>query len=137
MAKTFHFEVVTSTRLFYSDDVDMIIFNREDGEMGVMADHMPMLVSVEVGVLRIKKDNEFTIAAIGEGFLEIADNKVTAIVDSAEWPDEIDVERAIRAKEAAENRLNENRRDKEMEVLLKASIQRAKNRISIAEGAHK
>lgn len=137
MAKTFHFEVVTPTRVFYSDDVEMVIFNREDGEMSVMADHMPMLVSVNVGVLRIKKDNEFKIAATGEGFLEIAANKVTAIVDSAEWPDEIDVERAVHAKELAEAKLKDLRKDKEMEVLLKASIQRAKNRINIANGSQK
>ena len=123
--------------MFYSDDVEMVIFNREDGEMGIMADHMPMLVSVDVGALQIKKENQFTVAAVGEGFLEITDQKVTAILDSAEWPEEIDLERAIRAKDSAESRLKELRKDKEMEVLLKASIQRAKNRINIANSSQK
>src|SRR5574344_595250 len=133
MSKTFKFEVVTPERVFYSDDVDMIVFNREDGEMGVMADHMPMVVAVDIGVLRITKGNEVHKAAIGEGFIEITQDGVSAIVDTAEWPEEIDVDRAVRAKERAENMLKENRKNLEMEILLKSSIQRANSRIKIAK----
>lgn len=133
MAKTFKFDVVTPDKVFYSDDVEMIVFNREDGEMGVMAEHMPMVVAVDVGVLKILKDGEEKFAAVGEGFLEITGSGVTAIVDSAEWPGEIDLDRALKAKELAEEKLKEYQKNKEMEVLLKASIVRAKNRIKIAK----
>lgn len=132
MAKTFKFEVVTPEKIFYSDDVDMIVFNRSDGEMGVLADHMPMVVAMEIGELRITKGEDTLIAAVADGFVEITDKGVTAIVDSAEWPDEIDVERANRAMKSAEDKLKEYRDNKKMEVLLKASIQRARNRIKIA-----
>lgn len=134
MAKQFKFEVVTPERVFYSDEVDMIVFNREDGEMGVMADHMPMLVAVDIGVLRIMKGEEVLKAAIGEGFIEITDSGVSAIVDTAEWPDEIDLDRAEKAKKRAEDKLRENRRDLENEVMLKATIHRANSRIKIAKG---
>lgn len=132
MAKTFKFEVVTPEKIFYSDDVDMIVFNRSDGEMGVLADHMPMVVAMEIGELRITKGEDTLIAAVADGFVEITDKGVTAIVDSAEWPDEIDIERANRAMKSAEDKLKEYRDNKKMEVLLKASIQRARNRIKIA-----
>ena len=133
MAKTFKFEVVTPEKVFYSNNVDMIIFNREDGEMGVMADHMPMVVAVDVGMLKIIKDGMYKFAAISEGFIEITDKGVTAIVDAAEWPEDIDVERAERAKRLAEDKLKEYRKNKEMETLLKLSIVRANNRIKVAK----
>ncbi len=133
MAKTFKFEVVTPEKVFYSSDVDMIIFNREDGEMGVMADHMPMVVAVDVGMLKIIKDGMYKFAAISEGFIEITAKGVTAIVDAAEWPEDIDVERAERSKKIAEDKLKEYRKNKEMETLLKLSIVRANNRIKVAK----
>lgn len=133
MAKTFKFEVVTPEKVFYSDDVDMIIFNREDGEMGVMADHMPMVVAVDVGILKIVKDGVYKFAAISEGFVEITDKGVTAIVDAAEWPEDIDIERAEKAKKLAEDKLKEYKKNKEMETLLKLSIVRANNRIKVAK----
>lgn len=133
MAKTFKFEVVTPEKVFYSDDVDMIIFNREDGEMGVMADHMPMVVAVDVGILKIVRDGVYKFAAISEGFVEITDKGVTAIVDAAEWPEDIDIERAEKAKRLAEDKLKEYRKNKEMETLLKLSIVRANNRIKVAK----
>lgn len=133
MAKTFKFEVVTPEKVFYSDDVDMIIFNREDGEMGVMADHMPMVVAVDVGILKIVRDGVYKFAAISEGFVEITDKGVTAIVDAAEWPEDIDIERAEKAKKIAEDKLKEYRKNKEMETLLKLSILRANNRIKVAK----
>lgn len=133
MAKTFKFEVVTPEKVFYSDDVDMIIFNREDGEMGVMADHMPMVVAVDVGILKIVKGGVYKFAAISEGFVEITDKGVTAIVDAAEWPEDIDIERAEKAKKLAEDKLKEYKKNKEMETLLKLSIVRANNRIKVAK----
>ena len=132
MAKTFKFEVVTPEKVFYSDDVDMVVFNRSDGEMGVLADHMPMVVAMDIGELKITKGNEVLVAAVADGFVEITDSGVTAIVDSAEWPEDIDVERANRAMKNAEEKLKEYKDNKKMEVLLKASIQRARNRIKIA-----
>ncbi len=132
MPKMFKFEVVTPEKVFYSDEVEMIVFNRTDGEMGVMADHEPMVVAMDIGELKIIKNDETLSAAVSDGFVEITDSKVTAIVDSAEWPEDIDIERANRAMMLAEDRLKANRDNKKMEALLKASIHRARNRIKIA-----
>ena len=133
MAKKFNFEVVTPERLFYSEEVEEISFSTPDGEMGVLAGHVPMLIAVKACILKISVGNATEYATIGEGFIEITSDKVMAIVDSAEWPDEIDVIRATKAKEKAEKLLREQKFDKEMEQLLKMSIERAKNRIKMAK----
>lgn len=133
MGKKFKFEVLTPERVFYTDEVDMIVFNTPSGEMGILPDHMPMVTAVDVGMLEIKNDGKEEFASIGEGFIEVTKDGVTAIVDSAEWPDEIDVERAEIAKKRAEDLLKEKRQDTEMIMMLHASIKRANTRIKTAK----
>lgn len=133
MAKKFNFEVVTPDRLFYAEEVEAISFSTPEGDMGVLADHAPMLIGVIPCILKIHKGNSEEFAAIGEGFIEVTKEKVVAIVDSAEWPEEIDINRATLAKERAEEQLASQRFDYEMEQLLKMSIQRANNRIKTAK----
>lgn len=133
MAKKFNFEVVTPERLFFAESVEEISFNTPSGQMGVLADHAPMLIAVNACILKIVTDGSEELATIGEGFIEITKDKVVAIVDSAEWPDEIDLIRATKAKERAEELLREQKFDKEMEQMLKTSIERANNRIKMAK----
>lgn len=133
--KEFKFEVVTPERVFYEDKVEMIVFKIVDGEMGIMANHAPMLIANEICVLKITKNNERKYAFISEGIIEVTEEKVTAIVDLAEWPDEIDVEEAMKNKKLLEEklRLDNDKQDLEMKAELVASIERAKNRIKTAE----
>ena len=133
MAKKFYFEVVTPDRLFYVEEVESISFSTPEGEMGVLAEHAPMLIAVIPCVLKINKDSSDSYAAIGEGFIEVTKEKVVAIVDSAEWPEEIDINRATLAKQRAEEQLASQKLDFEMEQLLKMSIERANNRIKTAK----
>ena len=133
MAKKINFEVVTPDRLFFAEEVDSISFSTPEGEMGVLADHAPMLIALVPCMLKINKENSEEFAAIGEGFIEITKEKVVAIVDSAEWPEEIDVNRATMAKQRAEEQLKSEKFDIEMEQLLKMSILRANNRIKTAK----
>ena len=133
MAKKFNFEVVTPDRLFYGEEVEAISFSTPEGEMGVLADHAPMLIAVIPCILKIHNGTSEEFAAIGEGFIEVTKEKVVAIVDSAEWPEEIDVNRATLAKKRAEEQLASQKFDFEMEQLLKMSIQRANNRIKTAK----
>lgn len=133
MAKKFNFEVVTPNRLFYAEEVESISFSTPEGEMGVLADHAPMLIAIIPCILKIHNGNSEEVAAIGEGFIEVTKEKVVAIVDSAEWPEEIDVNRATLAKQRAEEQLASQKFDFEMEQLLKMSIERANNRIKTAK----
>ncbi len=132
MAKQFKFQVVTPSRVFYSDEVEMIIFNTENGEMGVMANHVPMLIANKPCVLTMEKEKEKKYAYISEGFIEVSLDKVTAIVDEAEWADEIDVEKAMQDKKQAEEELLDEKQDLQMKAQLTASIERSANRIKTA-----
>ena len=132
MAKLFKFEVVTPNRVFYSEEVEMIIFNTENGEMGVMANHVPMLIANKPCVLTMEKNKEKKYAFISEGFIEVTLEKVTAIVDDAEWADEIDLENALKDKKIAEEKLLDVKGDLQMKSQLKASIEKSASRIKTA-----
>lgn len=132
MAKLYKFEVVTPSRTFYSDDVELVVVETLNGQMGVMANHLPMLVANKACTLKIQKEKKTKYAYISEGFIEINDNKVTAIVDAAEWCDEIDLDKAISLKKSAEEELTNKKHDKEINLELKASIERSNARIKTA-----
>ncbi len=132
MAKTYKFEVVTPSRIFYSDDVELIVFETDRGQVGVMADHVPMLIANQMGTLKIKTAKETKYAFITEGFIEISSDKVDAVVDLAEWCDEIDVENAKFTKKTAEEALSNPKTDKSMKLELRASIERSNARIRTA-----
>lgn len=132
MAKTYKFEVVTPSRSFYSGDVELIVFETEKGQVGIMANHIPMLIANKIGTLKIKTGKETKYAFISEGFVEISSNKVTAVVDLAEWCDEIDIENARFTKKTAEEELSNPKTDKSIKLELRASIERSNARIKTA-----
>ena len=134
MAKLFKFEVITPTRTLYSDEVESIVFETENGQMGVMAGHVPMLVANKACPLKIRKskDAKPKYSFISEGFIDIAPDKVTAVVDEAEWVEEIDLEAAIKAKKVMEEDLAKKKQDLGMKAELTASIERSAARIKTA-----
>ncbi|MCX7842466.1 MAG: F0F1 ATP synthase subunit epsilon [Clostridia bacterium] len=105
MAETFELEIVTPDRKFFNDQVEMVILRTPEGEMGIMQGHIPMVVAVDIGPIRIKKDGEWREAVISEGFMEIKQEKTVILADTAEWPEEIDINRARAARERAQERL--------------------------------
>jgi F-type H+-transporting ATPase subunit epsilon len=106
MAKHFPFEVHTPYRPFFIDSVEAIVLTLSDGEIGVYADHTAFTAPVKAGILRIKnKDGKWSAAFTTDGILEVKEHKTVLIVDAAEWPEEIDRERALEAKKRAEELL--------------------------------
>ena len=132
MAKLYKFEIVTPSRIFYSEEVELIVFETERGQIGVMADHIPMLIANQMGTLKIKTAKDTKYAFISEGFVEITLQKVTLVVDLVEWCDEIDIENAKFTKKTAEEALSNPKTDKSIKVQLKASIERSNARIRTA-----
>lgn len=106
MGSTFYLEVVTPERMFFSGDVEMVVLKTPDGEIGILANHEPVVAAVSVGPLRIKKDGEWLDAVINEGFMEVKQDKAIILADTAEWPHEIDKNRAEEARKRAEARLH-------------------------------
>ena len=102
MAKSFHFTLSTPDAVLFDDEVEIVTFNTPDGEIGVMADHTPLVSLVAPGIMVIKgKDGEKTLAT-GEGFVKTTENGILAFTQTAEFADSIDEERAIEAKKQAQ-----------------------------------
>lgn len=127
---TFFLEVLTPERKFYSAEAEEVIFRTVDGEMGVLAQHAPTVVSVDVGALRIKAEGKWIEALITEGFAEIMPDRVVILTDTAEYPEEIDTNRAKAAKERAEERLQKQLSQIEY-TRSKAALARAMARMKI------
>jgi F-type H+-transporting ATPase subunit epsilon len=113
MAEKIKLEVVTPKGAIVNEDVDIVTAPGFAGEFGVLANHAPFLSTIKVGTLRYKKDGNEVELMISGGFCEVSNNKITFLVESAERGHEIDVDRALRAKERAEKRLLQAREQQE------------------------
>jgi F-type H+-transporting ATPase subunit epsilon len=132
MAATFTFEVHTPYRLFFSDQVEAIVLTLIDGEAAVYANHAPFTAPVPPCLLKIKDTSgNWKTAFTAEGVLEVKKNKTILISDAAEWPEEIDRERARQAKERAEQSLERGMLKFETEAAA-ASLKRAVVRLRVA-----
>ena len=131
MAKI-RFEIVTAERVIYSDDVDIVIAPGIEGQMAILPSHAPLLTMLQPGELVVRKDGEETAIFVSGGFLEVMQNRVTVLADTAERAEEIDVERAEEAKRRAEERLAG--RLPEMDLArAEVALRRALTRIKVAE----
>ena len=124
--------IVTPNRNFYSGDVNMIIVKTVDGEIGILPNHLPLVSILDIGMIDIKNDSEEKSATINMGFIQVVDNEVSIFTDSAEWPDEIDIDRAREAKERAERRLKEKADELDIDRA-ELALRRAINRIGARE----
>lgn len=108
MANTTRLRIVTPTRELYNSDAEMVIMRASTGDMGVLPGHQPLTTTLGYGILRIKNGSEEEVMTMFGGFADVQPDGITILSDAAEWPDEIDEERALKAKERAEKRLAEH-----------------------------
>jgi len=104
MANTLRLEIVTPLEKAFSDDVAMVVLPGVEGEMGIYPMHIPVMTEIKPGVLKIVKDGQESDFAVGEGFVEIAQDHVTVLTDMAIVESAIDeraVEKAIERAQAA------------------------------------
>lgn len=123
----FTVEIITPDRVFYHGEATMVEFNTVEGEIGVLKDHIPLTTVLAPGIVTISEKEESKKAVVHAGFAEILGDKVTLLAEIAEWPDEIDLERAKRAEERARERLNKKSSDLDVtraELALKRALVR-------------
>lgn len=104
-SRNFQVEIITPERVFYTGEATMIEFTSVEGDMGVYKNHIPLTTVLAPGIVTITEEDGQKKAAVHAGFAEILGEKVTLLAETAEWPDEIDPDRAERAKKRAEERL--------------------------------
>lgn len=107
MAKVLNIEVITPERVKLKVETTSLIVPATEGYLGVWPNHAPLITELGPGVLKYRQGKKFSALAVSSGFMEVADNVATILVNTAENPEEIDVERAAAAKKRAEKRLHE------------------------------
>lgn len=127
-----HVELITPEKLAFSDNVDFIAAPTELGEIGVLPGHAPLLARLAPGELRLRTGDTTRHVAVSGGFIEIGEkSRVAVFAETAEFADEIDVERARQKAEEARVRLQERDLTPAEMAELEASLSRAALRIRV------
>jgi F-type H+-transporting ATPase subunit epsilon len=124
-------EIVTPERRAYEDDVDMVVVPGRNGQMGILPRHTPLISSLGVGELRIKKAGTEQVLLISGGFVEVRPDRVIVMADLAEHSEEIDEARAIEARRRAEAELEQTKDPVDL-ARVRAALQTALMRERIA-----
>lgn len=103
--KFFELNIIAPERIFYQGKASMVELNTSEGEVGIYRNHIPMTMLIVPGIVTITEADGQKQAAIHSGFMEVLQDKITIMAEIAEWPEEIDVNRAKEAQVRAERRL--------------------------------
>ena len=125
-------EIITAEREVYSEDVDVLVAPGIEGELGILPHHAPLMTALQPGEIRIRKDGEDEFMAVSSGFLEVMDNKVTILADTAERSDEIDEARVQEAMKRAEERIQNRESDMDLERAV-AALRRSQARLKVSQ----
>ncbi|MBF0199856.1 MAG: F0F1 ATP synthase subunit epsilon [Desulfamplus sp.] len=131
MAENIFLEVVTPSKVVISEEAQIVVAPGSNGEFGVLRGHTTFLTSLNTGTLRYKDPaGQEKLIFINGGFAEVLPGKVTLLAESAEKKEDIDLARAKKAKERAEQRLAAKGENVDF-VRAEASLRRAIQRISL------
>ena len=103
--RCFDLEIITPDRIFWKGQAWMFELNTTEGQVGIYKRHIPMTMILAPGVMTIHLEGENKEAAVHAGFIEILPEKITVMAEVAEWPEEIDVNRAKEAEARAQRRI--------------------------------
>jgi len=129
--KNLQLEIVTPRGTVFSDRVEAVRAPGVDGYFGVLPGHTPLMTALQIGEIRVRRAGEVVRFATTGGFAEVLPNRVIILAETAEREDQIDVARALAAKERAEKRLRERGPDVDVDRA-KAALARATNRLRVA-----
>ena len=105
MQKNVKLSILTPEKVFFDGEVSQIVAVTPEGEMGIMAGHMPSIAVVSDSLLRIEENGTWRSAALGQGIMDVSAAGIEFFVDTAEWDKDIDVQRSEKALQRAEKRL--------------------------------
>jgi F-type H+-transporting ATPase subunit epsilon len=132
-----HLEIVTPERQAYEDDVDMVVVPGIEGELGILPHHAPLITTLGVGELRIRKGGAEESFAIVGGFLQVRPDKVVVMAETADLASDIDLEKAQAARREAERALESATNEPADLASARAQLQQALLRIRVAERRHR
>ena len=124
----FELKIIKPDGMFFEGEGEFLEITSVEGQMGVYKNHIPLTTILEPCVVKIHANGEIKKAAALGGFIEIQKERITILAEDANWPEEIDVERAKAAKQRAEERLS--RRASGIDIVrAEAALKRAMARI--------
>jgi len=126
-------DIVTPERLVFSDEVDEVIVPGSQGELGILPHHAPLLTTLGLGELRIRKGGSEESFAIIGGFLQVRPDRAVVMAETADMAAEIDLERAEEARREAERALEAGFVEPADLAIARAALQHALLRIRVAE----
>ncbi len=133
----FKLDIVTPERLIWSDEVDQVTLPTLQGEITVLARHVPMVSILQAGEIKIRRDQDTIYMAVTGGFIQVSGKQTTILADAAERAEEIDIERAERAREKARQQMTKKTGDRIQDAEAFAAFQRSLIRIKVANRRRK
>ena len=126
-------EIITPEKIIYKDSVDSVTVPGTKGLFQVLKDHAPLMSTIEIGVITIMKNDENTHFTTAGGTIEVLNNNVLVLADSVEVIENIDIDRAERAKTRAEENIKKKNEEEIDFVRAELALKRAINRINARE----
>jgi len=127
------FKIVTPEKVVFEDEIDQISLPTKMGEITVLANHVPLVSSLNPGEILIKKNKEEIPMAVSGGFVELNNNQMVILADTAERVEEIDVERAEQARQKAKDLLDKKQDADEVDfTALAAKMEKEMARLRVA-----
>lgn len=133
MADTLQLEIVTPEKKVVETAAEEVQIPGKSGYIGILPGHAPLITELSVGEITYRENSSELKLAVAWGFAEILPNRVTILAETAERPSEIDVDRARKAKQRAEQRLTSGDTSVDVKRALDA-LHRAEARIDVASG---
>lgn len=130
--KMFQVKIITPDRIFYTGEAEMIEFMTTSGQIGVYKNHIPLTTVLAPGAVMIHEADGEKVAAVHAGFAEVLPDQVTLLAEIAEWPEEIDENRAEAAKKRAEDRLQAKTTDVDL-ARAEFALRKALTRINVKD----
>ena len=127
-------EIVSQDRMVYEGDADMVIAPGIQGEMGILPNHAPLLTTLKFGFLKVRAQGREEVFTVSGGILEVTPKQVTVLADSAENVAEIDVSRAMAARQRAEEMLKSGPpADSDSYLAIEAALRRSNLRLEAVQ----
>jgi F-type H+-transporting ATPase subunit epsilon len=126
-------DVVTAERRVYTGEASAVVAPSASGQVTILPRHAALLTALQAGEVRLMRPGQEDLElAVGGGFMEVRDDKIVILADSAERADEIDIERANQARERAEKLLAQKLGDMDF-ARAEAALRRSLARLKVAE----
>ena len=125
----FKLQILTPDKLFFDGETDNVIVRTTVGDKGILARHEEYVAALPIGKLKVRINGNFRTAAVSEGTIKVSKDKTVILVQSCEWADEIDIDRANAAKQKAEDRMKALKQEDKEYLIAEYKLKRAINRI--------